>query len=81
MALEELSGGAVKIMVSESGWPTAGGTAASVYNARTYVNNLIQAAKTGTPRRPERATETYLLLDFYVKLVNNCSDRFFMIKP
>ncbi|KAF8051917.1 hypothetical protein N665_1645s0002 [Sinapis alba] len=72
-ALEELSGGAVKIVVSETGWPTAGGTAASVYNARTYVNNLIQIVKTGSPKRPERATETYLLLDFDIKLVNNCS--------
>ncbi|CAN7135181.1 unnamed protein product [Brassica rapa subsp. narinosa] len=72
-ALEELSGEAVKIVVSESGWPTAGGTAASVYNARTYVNNLMQIVKTGSPKRPERATETYLLLDFDIKLVNNCS--------
>ncbi|CAN6829252.1 unnamed protein product [Brassica oleracea] len=76
VALEELSGGAVKFVVSESGWPTAGGTAASVYNARTYVKNLIQTvnSKTGSPRRPERVTETYLLLDFDIRLVNNCSD-------
>ncbi|KAG2287770.1 hypothetical protein Bca52824_047374 [Brassica carinata] len=76
VALEKLRGGAVKIVVSESGWPTAGGTAASVYNARTYVKNLIQTvnSKTGTPRRPERVTETYLLLDFDIRLVNNCSD-------
>ncbi|KAG2325600.1 hypothetical protein Bca52824_008328 [Brassica carinata] len=73
-ALEESRAGAVKIVVSESGWPTAGGTAASVDNARTYVNNLIQIVKTGSPRRPERAIETYLLLDFDIKLVNNCSD-------
>lgn len=66
----------MKIVVSESGWPTAGGTAASVYNARTYVKNLIQTvnSKTGSPRRPERVTETYLLLDFDIRLVNNCSD-------
>ncbi|CAN7013821.1 unnamed protein product [Brassica oleracea var. botrytis] len=76
VALEKLSGGAVKIVVSESGWPTAGGTAASGCNARTYVKNLIQTvnSKTGSPRRPERVTETYLLLDFDIRLVNNCSD-------
>lgn len=72
-ALEESRAGAVKIVVSESGWPTAGGTAASLDNARTYVNNLIQIVKTGSPRRPESAIETYLLLDFDIKLVNNCS--------
>ncbi|KAF3554995.1 hypothetical protein F2Q69_00014908 [Brassica cretica] len=60
-ALEKSIAGSVKIVVSESSWPTSGGTAASVDNARTYENNFIQIVKTGSPRRPERAIEAYIV--------------------
>ncbi|KAL1546692.1 glucan endo-1,3-beta-glucosidase, acidic-like [Salvia divinorum] len=59
-ALEKTGGSAVEIVVSESGWPTAGGDSATVENARIYNNNLIQRVKSGTPKRPGRAIQTYI---------------------
>jgi len=51
-ALDKVGGGGVDVVVSESGWPSADGRSASVENARTYNQNLINHAGKGTPRKP-----------------------------
>ncbi|KAG5566302.1 hypothetical protein RHGRI_002040 [Rhododendron griersonianum] len=65
-AVEKAGGPNVKIVVSESGWPSAGGPAASVENAATYYRNLINHVErgSGSPKRPGKAIETYLFAIF-----------------
>ncbi|KAE9463270.1 hypothetical protein C3L33_04823, partial [Rhododendron williamsianum] len=63
-ALEKAGRPKVEIVVSESGWPSAGGPAASVENAGTYYRNLINHVKGRSPKTPGRAIETYLFAMF-----------------
>lgn len=52
------------IVVSESGWPSEGGTAASLDNAGIYYANLISHVKQGTPKKAGQAIEAYLFAMF-----------------
>ncbi|CAJ1963236.1 unnamed protein product [Sphenostylis stenocarpa] len=53
-----------RFVVSESGWPSDGGFAATYDNADTYLDNLILRAKSGSPRRPSKSTEIYIFAMF-----------------
>ncbi|KAI3683292.1 hypothetical protein L1987_83795 [Smallanthus sonchifolius] len=65
-AQSRLGGADLEIVVSESGWPSAGNKGATVENAGTYYTNLIVHMKraSGTPARPGRCIETYLFAMF-----------------
>lgn len=60
-ALERSGGGSLEVVVSETGWPTGGGTTASLENARIYNNNLINHVNNGTPMRPGKEIEPFYL--------------------
>ncbi|KAI4334785.1 hypothetical protein L6164_013495 [Bauhinia variegata] len=63
-ALEKAGATNLEVVVSESGWPSEGGTAADVGTATTYYHNLINHARVGTPKRPGEALEVYLFAMF-----------------
>uniref|UniRef100_A0A0D9YJY9 Uncharacterized protein n=1 Tax=Oryza glumipatula TaxID=40148 RepID=A0A0D9YJY9_9ORYZ len=62
-ALEKAGAPGVRVVVSESGWPSAGGFAANVENARNHNQGVIDNVKNGTPKRPGQL-ETYVFAMF-----------------
>ncbi|XP_057793510.1 glucan endo-1,3-beta-glucosidase-like [Salvia miltiorrhiza] len=52
-----------KVVVTETGHPSAGGDSANMHNAKTYNQNLADVVDEGTPRHPE-PIETYIFALF-----------------
>ncbi|GLJ18429.1 hypothetical protein SUGI_0326540 [Cryptomeria japonica] len=65
-AMEKVGHPNIPIVITESGWPSAGSAVATVDSARTYNNNLIKhvLSTAGTPKRPERTIETFIFALF-----------------
>ncbi|XVE78939.1 hypothetical protein DITRI_Ditri14bG0018300 [Diplodiscus trichospermus] len=63
-AVEGAGGANLELVVSESGWPSAGEASATVDNAATYYQNLINHINNGTPKKPGKPIETYLFAMF-----------------
>ncbi|KAI5066195.1 hypothetical protein GOP47_0018819 [Adiantum capillus-veneris] len=66
-ALEKLGYGNLALVVTETGWPSGGGTdATSVVNAQKYVNNVLAHVMggTGTPRRPALGLQVFIFALF-----------------
>ncbi|PAN41978.1 hypothetical protein PAHAL_8G114600 [Panicum hallii] len=62
-AMSKLGVSNVSVLVSETGWPSGGGKAATPANAKVYNENLIKHIRGGTPLHPD-AIKTYLFSMF-----------------
>lgn len=65
-AMGRVGYGEVRLIIGESGWPSAGGVAATTDNARTYNQNLVRhvLGGTGSPLRPGVNFPTYIFALF-----------------
>ncbi|KAG0481619.1 hypothetical protein HPP92_012477 [Vanilla planifolia] len=77
-AVEKAGSKGVRLVVSETGWPSGGGgPAATVDNARAYNNRLVKHVKEGTPSRPGEEVEVYLFAMFNENLKPEGTERNF----
>ncbi|CAK9276378.1 unnamed protein product [Sphagnum jensenii] len=65
-AMEAIGFTDVRLAISESGWPTAGGVGADLTNAEAYNNNLVKyiLSGVGTPKMPQVFVPTYIFALF-----------------
>lgn len=65
-AMEAIGFTDVRLAISESGWPTAGGVGADLTNAEAYNNNLVKyiLGGVGTPKMPQVFVPTYIFALF-----------------
>ncbi|KAK9664403.1 hypothetical protein RND81_14G039200 [Saponaria officinalis] len=61
-ALEKEGYPEMDVIISETGWPSAGGVAATPENQKMYITNLVQHLSKGTPKRPNKPIQVYLNL-------------------
>uniref|UniRef100_A0A7N0RF99 Uncharacterized protein n=1 Tax=Kalanchoe fedtschenkoi TaxID=63787 RepID=A0A7N0RF99_KALFE len=61
-ALERVGAGNVRVIVSETGWPSDAGLYADIRSAQEYNNNLARLIRSGrgTPKRPWMKREAYI---------------------
>ncbi|XP_022762287.1 glucan endo-1,3-beta-glucosidase-like [Durio zibethinus] len=64
-AIEKVGVTNMEVIVSETGWPSDGGTAATIENASTYYQNVINHVKNnGTPKKSGTLIQAYLFAMF-----------------
>ncbi|XP_020600039.1 glucan endo-1,3-beta-glucosidase-like [Phalaenopsis equestris] len=82
-ALENVGGGDVNLVVSETGWPSDGEEVATLQNAQTYLSNLINHVGQGTPKRPGIHIDTYLfaLFDENLKQPQGTENHYGLFSP
>ncbi|KAJ3705775.1 hypothetical protein LUZ61_009480 [Rhynchospora tenuis] len=63
-ALEKVGSHHVRVIATETGHPGGGGVAATLVNAQTYNQNLINHVHKGTPKRPGEELKTFIFAAF-----------------
>jgi hypothetical protein len=77
-AISALNYSSLTVMITETGWPSAGASsepAANYDNANAYLSNLVRATQTsaGTPLRPGQEIDAYIY-DLYDEDLNSGQD-------
>eukprot|EP00250_Pteridium_aquilinum_P034055 c6956_g1_i1 orf=28-1086(+) len=54
----------IPIVITETGWPHEGDSAATINNAKIFNNNLVAHVAVGTPKRPNAVLSTYIFALF-----------------